>query len=266
MPQGWQMLADWSWEPSVLIGVALLVGAYLCALGPLRRRFKSSRPVKRSQAAWFLAGMAVILFALVSPLDEIGDNYLFSAHMIQHILLALVAPPLLLMGTPGWLLRPLLGYPVVARVARVLTAPPVAFILFNAVFIAWHLPALYEATLENETIHILEHLLFMATGVLNWWPILSPLPELPRLPPPAQLLYLFLEEVPSTLLSSLITFSPTVLYPTYAAAPPIFGIDALSDQQIAGLIMWLPGGLIYLTALTSVFFAWMGREERVRQS
>ncbi len=259
------MLTEWNWSPSILVGVALLVGAYLCAIGPLRSRFKSSTPVNRAQAAWFLTGMAIILFALVSPLDEIADRYLFSAHMIQHILLALVAPPLLLIGTPGWLLRPALDYPAVARVTRVLTAPLVAFASFNAIFIIWHLPILYEAALENDTIHIFQHLLFMATGILNWWPILSPLPELPRLPPPAQLVYLFFEGMTSTVLSALIAFAPTVLYPTYTAAPPVFGIDALADQQVAGLVMWMPGGMIYLIALSIVFFTWLGNEEHARQ-
>jgi cytochrome c oxidase assembly factor CtaG len=259
------ILADWNWEPSIWIGVALLIGAYLCAIGPLRSRFGASEPVSRAGVAWFLLGAGVILFALVSPLDDLGDEYLFSAHMAQHLLLTLVAPPLLLMGTPGWTLRPILRYRIVTKVARVLTTPLVSFIVFNAVFLTWHLPALYEATLQNESVHILEHLLFMATGVLNWWPILSPLPELPRLSPPGQILYLFLEAVPATVLSALIVFAPTVLYPTYAAAPRVLGLDALADQQIAGLVMWTPGGLIYLGALTAVFFAWFGREERTEQ-
>jgi putative membrane protein len=106
----------------------------------------------------------------------------------------------------------------------------------------------------------------MATGALNWWPILSPLPELPRLSPPGQILYLFLEAVPATVLGALIVFAPTVLYPTYAAAPRVLGLDALADQQIAGLVMWTPGGLIYLGALTAVFFTWFGREERAAQN
>jgi putative membrane protein len=258
-------LTAWDWQPSVLIGVVLLVGAYLCAVGPWRTRFRTSEPVKRTQVAWFLLGAFVILFALVSPLDALGDEYLFSAHMVQHLLLTLLVPPLLLMGTPGWMLRPLLRYPVVARVARVLTMPVVAFALFNANFLAWHFPVFYEATLHSETIHIVEHLLFMATGVLNWWPILSPLPELPRLPYPGQILYLVLETVPIAALSALIVFSSAVLYPTYAAAPRLFGLSALSDQQIGGLIMWVPGGLVYWTAWSLVFFKWLGQEERVEQ-
>jgi putative membrane protein len=254
-------LTAWDWQPSVLIGVALLVGAYLGAIGPWRTHFRTSRPVERAQVIWFLLGAFVILFALVSPLDDLGDEYLFSAHMVQHLLLMLVAPPMILMGTPGWMLRPLLRYPAVARTARTLTTPVMAFALFNADMLAWHFPVFYEATLRSETIHIVEHLLFIATGVLNWWPILSPLPELPRLPYPGQILYLALETVPTAALSALLVFSSTVLYPTYAAAPRLFGLSALSDQQIGGLIMWVPGGLFYLGVLTAVFNAWFGQEE-----
>jgi cytochrome c oxidase assembly factor CtaG len=258
-------LTAWDWQPSVLIGAALLVGVYLGAIGPWRARFRTSRPVGRAQVVWFLLGAFVILFALVSPLDTLGDEYLFSAHMVQHLLLMLVAPPMLLMGTPGWMLRPFLRYPAVARTARVLTVPVMAFGLFSANFLVWHFPVFYEATLHSETVHIVEHLLFMATGVLNWWPILSPLPELPRLPYPGQILYLVLETVPTAALSALLVFSSAVLYPTYAAAPRLFGLSALSDQQIGGLIMWVPGGLIYLGALTAVFFAWFEREEHAGQ-
>ena len=256
---------DWSWEPSIWIGIALLVGAYLCAIGPLRTRFSSSEPVPRTQAAWFLLGAGVLLLALVSPLDELSDRYFFSAHMLQHLLLSLVAPPLLLLGTPGWILRPLLRRPRLAQVMRILTTPWVAFASFNIVFLAWHLPILYEATLHNESIHILEHLLFIATGVLNWWPILSPLPELPRLSPAGQLLYLFLEAVPGMVLGALIVFAPNVLYPTYADALRPLGLDPMADQQIAGQVMWMLGGFIYLAALAAVFFAWLGREERAEQ-
>ncbi len=248
-----------------MIGLAALVGAYLAVAGPLRRRWTGSESGSGLRQTWFLLGVLVIFFALVSPLDELGDAYLFSAHMVQHLILTLVVPPLLLLGTPGWMLRPLLRYRPVARAARVLTSPIVAFGLFNAVFLAWHLPTYYEATLHDEAIHILEHLLFMATGVLNWWPILSPVPELPRLPAPAQILYLFLDAIPSTVLGGIIVFAAHVLYPTYAAAPRLWGIDAMEDQQISGVIMSMSGAMVYLIALMVVFFAWAQREERAER-
>lgn len=249
-----------------MIGVALLVGAYLIILGPMRLRFRSSERAKATQVAWFFLGALVILLALVSPLDEVGDHYLFSAHMVQHLLLTLIAPPLLLLGAPGWALRPLLRRLQVVLVAQVLTMPLVTFALFNSVFLLWHAPAFYEAALHDERVHIVEHICFMATGVLNWWPILSPLPELPRLSYPAQILYLFLETLPMTVLSALLVFAPAVLYPTYAAAPRLFGLSAMADQQLSGLIMWMPGGMIYLIALSLIFLTWLRREERTVQN
>ncbi len=260
------VLTTWSTEPTIWLGIALLIALYLLASGPWRSRFRDSRPVERGQVVWFLSGMLIIWFALVSPLDEMSDQYLFSAHMVQHILLTLVAPPLLLIGTPGWMLCPLMRYDLVKRAARVLIMPVIAFAIFNLDFMIWHVPALYEATLENEAIHIIEHLLFIGTAFLNWWPILSPLPELPRLPYPAQILYLFLDAVPSTVLGAIFIFGSDVMYPAYAAAPRIFGIGALDDQMLGGLIMAMPGGMIYLVVLSIVFFLWLGREERAEDS
>ncbi|MGE5225036.1 MAG: cytochrome c oxidase assembly protein [Omnitrophica WOR_2 bacterium] len=260
LQQAW---TEWNWAPSILLGMALFVGGYLAATGPLRSHFKDSQPVSRGQKAWFLAGSALILFALISPLDEVGDSFLFSAHMIQHLLIALIAPPLLLIGTPGWLIRPVISKPLAGNVFRFLTLPVVAFFLGNGVYLAWHFPALYEAALNNENVHIIEHLSFIAAGVINWWPVLSPLPDFNKLPPLARVVYLFLDGLPTTILSALITFSTTPLYPTYAAAGKLLGIDAVMDQQAAGMIMWMPGGMTYLVALTIVFFKWQSEEEKL---
>lgn len=255
---------EWNWQPSILIGLALLAGGYWGAVNRWRSHVGGATPVSGGQQGWFFLGIVTLFVALISPLDGLSDAYLFSAHMLQHMLLSVVAPPLLLLGTPGWLLRPLLRLPGVARVGRGLTRPIVAFAVFNAVFAVWHLPGLYEATLQNDAIHIVEHVLFMATGVLNWWPVLSPMPELPRLAYPAQVAYLFLEGLPATFLGALIVFSPTVLYPTYAAAARVSALSAFDDQQAAGLIMWMPGGMIYLLALSLVFRAWLSSEQTHR--
>jgi len=174
-------LTAWNWEPSIVIGTALLVGLYLYGIGPLRRKYHLADEVKRGQVVAFLLGVCIMFLALVSPLDELGDSYLFSAHMVQHLFITLVGPPLLLIGTPGWLLQPLLRNRVVFLIARVFTFPALAFFLYNADFWLWHAPPLYNATLENQGIHILEHVTFIVFGILNWWPIFSPSEELPRL-------------------------------------------------------------------------------------
>jgi putative membrane protein len=217
--------------------------------------------VERGKIVLFFAGIFVLFIALVSPLDELGDVYWFSAHMTQHLLLTLAGPPLLLLGTPGWLLAPLLKNRAVLCVGRCLTSPVIALGLFNVVFALYHVPALYDLALRDDAFHIFMHLMLMATAVVTWWPVLSPVQELPRLPYPAQILYLFLESIPPTILGALITFADAVLYPTYQAAPRLFDVTALADQQAAGLIMWIPGTMVYLFALTIVFFKWFGQSD-----
>jgi putative membrane protein len=251
----------WNWEPSILIGLALQVGAYLACVGPLRGRFPGSAPVPLAQVQTFLLGSLVLFIALVSPIDTLADGYLLMMHMVQHLLITMIAPPLLLVGTPRWLLRPVLRVPLALPIGRLLTKPVVAFLAFNFTFAIWHVPAYYEATLHSLPIHVLEHVLFLTTATLTWWPVFSPLDELPAIAAPLQCLYLFFESIPPTILGALITFSSTILYPTYARAPRVWGIAALDDQQAAGLIMWIPGALIYLAVLTVVFFRWFNGDE-----
>jgi putative membrane protein len=147
----------------------------------------------------FYAGLATIFFALNGWLHDLSDYYLFSAHMVQHLLLTLVAPPLLIAGTPGWMLRPALGSPVSASVARWLTKPAHCFAIFNVVLAGWHLPPMYNLAMAHHAVHIVQHLTFIAAAVLMWWPVMSPLPELPRLSYPAQMLYCFALSIPMSL-------------------------------------------------------------------
>ena len=237
----------------------------MLGVGPLRQRFGWAQRVRPGQVATFLIGVLVIFIALLSPLHELGDDYLLSAHMAQHLLLTLVAPPLLLLGTPPWLLQPLLRSPRVVRFARTLTLPVVAFILFNVVFVVWHMPALYDVALRERGIHILEHLMFIIVGVIMWWPILSPLPELPRATYLVQMVYLFVLPTVPAILGAVITFSDGILYSWYAEAPRIWDISAHTDQQIGGIIMWLPGGLTFLITLAVVFLIWASHEESEAQ-
>src|SRR6266852_1161790 len=142
-------LTEWNWEPSVIIGTAIILVLYLYAVGLLRKPYTLIDGVKPSQVITFWSGVLVIFLALVSPLDEIGDKYLFSVHMVQHLFLTMIGPPLLLIGTPEVVLKPFLTNRFVYPIARVLTHPFLAFGLFNLDFWLWHAPPLYNATLTN---------------------------------------------------------------------------------------------------------------------
>src|SRR6266516_3210590 len=253
-------LTQWNWEPSIFLGTALITGLYLYAITALRKKYFPAEHVNRAQISAFLVGIFIMFLALVSPLDELGDSYLFSAHMVQHLCLTILGPPLLLLGTPEWMVKPALRNKVIFKVAKVLTYPVVAFVLYNADFWLWHAPPLYNATLENQTIHILEHLTFIVFGLLYWWPIFSPSKDLPRLPFGGQILYLFLSGMPSVLLGAGLTFSPP-LYAPYIAAPRVWGISAATDQQLGGLIMWVPVSILYIIIMSVLFIHWMQQQE-----
>jgi putative membrane protein len=249
-------------HPSVLIGCAIFFGLYAWGVGPLRRRHQWADRPDRTQVALFATGVAVLFFSLNGPIHDLSDNFLFSAHMVQHLLLTLIMPPLLLVGTPAWLLRPLLRQRALTAVLRVVTSPLIAFAIYNVVFAGWHLPGAYNYALEHHGAHIVQHLMFIGAAVLVWWPVVDPLPELARLTPPTRVLYLFALGIPMSVISALITLSENVLYPWYEGAPRLFGLTALNDQQMGGLIMWVPGMMVYWLAITILFFRWSRREER----
>ncbi len=252
----------WHWHPSVIAGLALMSILYAAGVGPLRHRFAWAEGVGRWRIGGFVAGVVVLWVALLSPLHELGDQYLLSAHMVQHLLLTLVAPPLLLLASPGWLLRPALRSRSVLRAVRWITLPVVAFIVFNAVLVFWHVPFFYDLTLEERSVHITEHLMFVATAMVMWWPVLSPLPELPRASYLVQMAYLFLLPTLPSILGAVITFADDVIYSWYATAPRVWGISPHTDQQLGGIIMWIPGGLVFLCTLIVVFLIWATEDER----
>jgi putative membrane protein len=237
----------------VVAGLVLLGGLYVY-LGGLKSA--------RSQVTSFAGALLVLFLALNGPLHNLSDTYLFSAHMAQHLLLTLVFPPLLLYGTPGRVVRPLLRPRWVRAVARAVTRPLAAAILFTAPIVLWHVPAFYEAALRNHNLHIVQHLVFLTTAVIMWWPVLSPVPELPRLPHLLQMLYLFLLGIPMSITGALITLSDRVLYPFYAVAPRVGGLSPLDDQQIGGLLMWVLGGLMLWIVMTVIWFRYSVWDQR----
>ena len=247
------MSLRWALHPSVVIGLVLLGGLYV-SWGGLR--------ADRRRVVAFGAALLVIFASLNGPLHDLSDNYLFSTHMGQHLLLTLLFPPLLLYGTPAWVVRRVLAPRSVTALARIVTRPVIAAATFTAPIVLWHVPVFYEAALRHHNLHIVQHLVFLTTAVVMWWPVLSPVPELPRLPYPGQMLYLFLLGLPMSITGALITLSDSVLYPFYAAAPRVWDLDALADQQIGGLLMWVVGGLALWGAMTVVWFRWSVREQK----
>jgi putative membrane protein len=251
---------SWTGDGVLRGGLLLVAGVYLLGVGPLRRRFRLGPPVSRAQVVLYLSGVLSLLVALEGPIHELSDNYLFSAHMVQHMLLIYAAPPLLLLGMPGWLLRPVLKLPGVFPVARALTSPIPALLLFNVIFTLYHVPLYYNAVVADHNLHIAAHLLFIALAVITWWPILSPLPELPRLNYPLRMLYVFAQTFSGFIVGAFIANAPGVLYPFYSQAPRVWGLSPLDDQKIGGLTMWIIGGTYLLLVFSAIFFAWAHAE------
>jgi len=246
-----------AWHAEVVAAVALVAGLYV----GLARRTEVPPPIARTV---FAGALATLLLALNGPVHDLSEGYLFSAHMVQHLLLTLVVPPLLLLGLPATMLDVVLG-PVVRRrlvgaIVRSLTRPVPALMLYTIALVVWHLPGPYGAALDQHRLHVIEHLTFMATATLAWWPVLAQSRLAPALPYGAQILYLFAFGLPMTIVAAMITGADQVLYPFYGAAARVTALDPLADQRLGGLIMWVPAGLIPLVAFTAVFFRWAAAE------
>ncbi len=252
----WQFfIAGWDWEPSVLAGCAALVAAYLAA-----NRFRFPR------RGWlFVAGVLALFLALVSPLDTLADTYLFSAHMLQHILLILIVPPLLILGLPREAMEAAMRFPGVARAERALSRPLFAWLAGVGTMWLWHWPPLYNAALASERVHIAEHSMFLVSSVIFWWPVVGPL-EIRRLAPWWAIVYVFAACTAHTVLAVLITFAPLGIYPAYLQPADSFhilpllrnewGLTPRADQQWGGLLMWVPACTVYLAFILSILARW----------
>jgi cytochrome c oxidase assembly factor CtaG len=263
------LLFGWSFEPAILLPLA---GAAIAWIAAVRRvnAAHPANPVPHIRTVAFLGGLAAIAVALQSGIERY-DTALFSVHMVQHILLTLVAAPLIALGAPVTLALRLASprvrgrwlLPVLhSRLLRVLAHPVVAWILFAAVMWATHFSPLFDLALENRVVHDLEHVLFLGAALLFWWPAVGLDPAPWRLPHPARLLYVFLQMPQNTLLAVVILNAPTVLYAHYATLVRPWGPTAIFDQQAAGGIMWLAGDLLFIGAIGTILAAWMRREER----
>jgi putative membrane protein len=261
---GWHLHAD-VW---MIIAVAAFAWTMAVRLEPRRREGLAMEGqtveepvVTRRQIGCFVAGLAVVFVASDWPVHDLAEGYLYSVHMVQHMLITLVAAPLLLLGTPAWLLRRLLPGRLL-RVVRQLARPVPNLVQFNAILVLSHWPFWVNGTLRNHPLHFVAHALLLLSALLMWMVIVSPLPEVPRARRPMQMLYLFLQTLLPTVPASFLTFGSKPLYSFYETVPRLYGWSALSDQQVAGLIMKLVGGFYLYAIIAVIFFRWYGEEER----
>ena len=246
----------WHGHPDALIGLGTLLLIYLVLTGPIRRRFRLASGVNPRETTLFSIGILVIFLSILSPLHILSDQYLFSAHMIQHVLITLISPPLIILGIPNWLISPLLKEPQVLRIAKFVVHPVTAVITFNLIFSIWHIPELYNYSVKYHWIHVTEHILFIFSSIIMWWPLCSKTPEAPRIPYPLQMIYLFVMSLSQIIVFGIITFATDPLYEHYINAPRLWAISPLLDQQLGGIIMKVGSGFLFLMLLIIVFFKW----------
>ena len=255
----------WTWHahPDVWILIAVLGGGYVWALrrvGPTL--VAPEMPVAtRNQKVSFGLGLLALWLGADWPVHDLAENYLYSVHMTQHLILTLIVPPLLLLGMPAWMMRALLAPPGLFRVVRRLARPMPALLLFNGLLVVTHWPAFVDLTLGSELMHFGAHAAIFLSAGLMWCPVLAPLPELRCLQPPAQMLYLFLQSIVPTVPASFLVFSEGAIYKHYETVPRLWGISVIEDQRIGGLLMKLAGGALLWAIITVLFFRWHSQEE-----
>lgn len=252
----------WHNEPLLVSTLVFAAWAYALAVGPWRFRLAPASAYPVTEAWRFYAGLVIFYLAVGSPLDQIGERFLFSAHMVQHMIIVYLAAPLVLAGTPAWVLDRLLDRPVLRPVARWLTAPVPAAVIYALCISLWHVPAAYDAALRTKLIHVIQHLMFFATAVLQWWPLISPSRVVPQRSYGVQVLYIVAVGALQFPLIAFLNFSRDVLYPTYAFAPRLIDLSPRDDQILGGTIMGVGGMFIALGLISWSFYRWTRQSER----
>lgn len=255
-------LLAWEPHPEAWLMVVALAGGYLYALSAWGPRYAPGRaPATRRQRLCFLAGVAALWFGADWPVHHVAEDYLYSVHMLQHLLFQLVGAPLLILGTPAWLLRRLLHPRLARKVWRSVTQPLVALVVVLAFTAGLHVPAVVNASATNPWFHLTLHVALFVVSLVMWWPVLSPLPELPHLSYPGRMAYLFAHSLVPTVPAAFLTFAYSPLYVAYANAPRLLAwLDPLQDQQIAGLVMKVGGGFLLWGVIAVLFFRWATEE------
>jgi putative copper resistance protein D len=263
------LLLGWSFEPVITLGLVGAAVAWTVAVRRVNAAHPSS-PVPRARSIAFAFGLTAIAFALMSGIEQY-DTALFSVHMVQHVLLILVAAPLMALAAPVTLLlrvsrpearRRWILPALHSRLLKTISHPVVAWVVFAAVMWGSHFSPLFNLALENPSIHDLEHVLFLAAALLFWWPAVGLDPAPWRMPHAARGFYVFLQMPQNTLLAVVILYAAGPLYPHYATLNRPWGPTPLADQQLAGGIMWIAGDLLFIAAIGAIIAAWMRFEDR----
>ncbi len=250
------------WHLHLDVWLFFVTAAAMYVIACRRHEARTGQSTPRGRRLLFFGGLGLLWLASDWPMHDLSEDYLYSAHMVQHMVFTLVAAPLLITGMPAWMWRSLLAPAPVRRVFAFCVKPVMALVIFNGVLLFTHWPSVVEAAVGSEPAHFFLHVLAVGSGIVMWWPVVSPLPELPPISPPAQMLYLFFQSLAPTIPASFLTFGHRPLYQIYETFPRIWGISALSDQMAAGLIMKIAGGLILWGVIAAVFFRWADREQR----
>ena len=262
------VLLEWRFEPMVLAALALSAIGWLL-LARRVARAHPGHPHPRWREVALLAGLATLAIALTSPI-EAYEGELFSVHMLQHMLIELVAAPLLLLGAPATLALRAASPPVRrwllsilhSRVVSVLSFPLLAWVLFAAVNWGWHFSSLYNDALEVSWLHDVQHLTFLGAALLFWWPVIGADPARWRLPHPVRLFYLFLAMPQNSFLGIALMSAPVALYPHYLTNLRDWGPTPIVDQNVGGMLMWVGGDVVFLLAMGFVVAAWVRAEDR----
>lgn len=254
----------WHNEPYLVGGLVFFGWLWAVLAGPLRVHFAPVGTIfPRAHAIRFYASLLIFYLAVGSPLDQVAERFLFSAHMLQHQLLIYPAAILFLLGLPDWMVDPLLGLSSLRRPLRVLTHPLMCALIYTLVISIWHAPWLYDWALQDKIVHVGEHVMFFGAALFYWWPVISPSRVRPPIGYGAQMLYLFSVLVLMTPIFAYITFAEQVLYPTYEFAPRFFkNFSAMDDQLLAGVGMKIVGMGVAGGAFAVSFYRWFQAGER----